>query len=74
MLAFRGWRFQYFLAVSLKEGVKCAQIVLWILEAFMSLSPLVQWLVSRSPDAPLGRRLGDVPIAVERDWMTAPGW
>jgi hypothetical protein len=36
MLAFRGSRFQYFLAVSLNEGAECAWIGLWILEAFMA--------------------------------------
>jgi len=38
MLAFRGSRFQYFSVISFKEGAECAQIALWILEAFMVVS------------------------------------
>jgi len=47
MLAFWGSRFQYFLSVSLKDGAECAQIALWILEAFMAGLSLVRLMDSR---------------------------
>ena len=66
MLAFWGSRFQYFLAVSLKDGAECAQIALWILEAFITdfsaelsgaVSLEVAGLASRLPPAS-GSRVG----------------
>jgi hypothetical protein len=36
MLAFRGSRFQYFLAVSPNERAVCAWIAVWMLEAFIA--------------------------------------
>jgi hypothetical protein len=50
MLAFCGWRFQNYLAVSLNEGAECAWIALWILEAFTSRLCLVGNFAPPSPD------------------------